>query len=396
MAAMVTAEEAARRLGVSRATLYAYVSRGLLQAHPAGDGRSSLYSAEAVDGLAVERRRGRRPKEVARSAIDWGVPVLETRLTLITGGRLYYRGRDATRLAESATLEEVAALLWDAQAGLAFPDEAPQAEPAFAALVGLPQAAPAHETLLTFFVAASRDEPTAAWRTEPARLFPACGALLRLMAAAAVRGAPTAEPAHARLARAWGQGAEGADLIRRALVLCADHELNASGFTARCVASTDASVRAAVAGGLAALSGPKHGFMTFRVEHLWNGLRPASLEGDLRERLAGGGGLPGFRHPLYPEGDIRAKALLGPILARSAEAQRFLEAVEALSGDRPTIDFALVALRRFLNLPEGAAFLIFALGRTAGWIAQALEQRAEGQLIRPRAVYAGEAPEGSA
>lgn len=396
MAAMVTADEAAHRLGISKATLYAYVSRGLLTAHPSKDGRSSLYSAAAVDRLAAERRRGRRPKEVARSAIDWGVPVLESRLTLITGGRLYYRGQDAAKLAEDATLEHVAALLWGAPEADVFTGEPPELAPAFAALLDLGEAAPAHETLLHYFVAASQDEPTAAWRTDPARLLPACAALVRLMTAAAVRGKPGAQPVHERLARAWGQGAEGANLIRRALVLCADHELNASGFTARCVASTGASVRAAVAGGLAALSGPKHGFMTFRVEHFWNGLRAESIAGDLRERLASGGTLPGFRHQLYPEGDIRAQTLLAPILPQSAEIRNVLAGVEDLVGERPSIDFALVALRRFLNLPEGAAFLIFALGRTVGWIAQALEQRADGHLIRPRAVYIGEPPESSA
>jgi citrate synthase len=391
---MLTAEEAAKRLGISKPTLYAYVSRGLLVAHPSGDGRSSLYNAEAVAQLALQRQRGRRPKEVARSAIDWGVPVLESRLTLISGGRLYYRGHDAVRLAEDAALEDVAALLWDVPADGAFSVETSETEPTFKALLPVIRAMPAHETLLTLFAAASRDEATAAWQQDAMRLYPACGMLMREMTAAALRADTSVEPIHRQLAEAWGQGEHGADLIRRALVLCADHELNASGFTARCVASTDASIRAAVIGGLAALSGPKHGFMTFRIEHLWRGLRQEHLVADLRERLGTGEALPGFRHPLYPEGDVRAKALLDPILSGDAEIRAFVESVEALSGARPSIDFALVALRRYLHLPEGAAFLIFAIGRTAGWIAHALEQRAGGQLIRPRAVYTGEPPAG--
>lgn len=389
----LTAAEAAQRLGVSRATLYAYVSRGLLKAHPAGDGRSSLYDTEAVEQLAAERRRGRRPREVARSAIDWGVPVLETRLTLITGGRLYYRGQDATELAQSCSLEAVAALLWGVPEQLAFAAGPEPATPAFEALLPLLSTAPVHETLLPLFVASGEDAPTAIWQRDPARLLPACGALMRHMAAAATRQMPSDAPLHQCLARAWGQGEAGADLIRRGLVLCADHELNASGFTARCVASTDASIRAAVIAGLAALSGPRHGYVTVRVEHLWNALRMDRLEADLRERLASGEALPGFRHPLYPEGDVRAAALLERIVPDNPEIGRFMATVEALAGARPSIDFALVALRRHLNLPPGAAFLIFALGRTAGWIAQALEQRAEGQLIRPRAVYTGVMPD---
>jgi citrate synthase len=177
-------------------------------------------------------------------------------------------------------------------------------------------------------------------------------------------------------------------------VLCADHELNASGFTARCVASTGASLRAAVIGGLAALSGGRHGGMTGRIETLWRSLDRSAVLGQLRRRLSADGELPGFGHPLYPEGDVRASAILERILPRFPRARALVSAVDELTGLAPNIDFALVALRRLLELPEGAAFGLFALGRSVGWIAHAIEQRETGQLIRPRAVYVGPIPDG--
>jgi citrate synthase len=389
MPGYLSADDAAQRLGISKATLYAYVSRGLLMAFPSDDGRSSRYLKDAVEVLAKERRRGRKPKDVARSTIDWGAPVLESQLTLIEGGRLFYRGRDAVRLSDAATLEAVAALLWNADETQAFPQEVPANGPGYNALLQAVGGMPAQETLMVLFAAVSQNEPTALWQQDAPRFWPACGALIRQLTATCLQAEVTVEAIHLRLARAWGLDAAGCDLVRRALVLCADHELNASGFTARCVASTDASLRAAVIGGLAALSGPRHGATTFRVERMWDRLRFDALKVDLRDRLEAGYALPGFGHILYPQGDVRADALLALILPESRETRAIVQAVDALTGEKPSIDFALVALRRFLNLPPGAAFLLFAIGRCAGWIAHALEQRANGQLIRPRAVYVG-------
>lgn len=386
------AEEAAGRLGVSRQTLYAYVSRGLLTAHDGADPRQSRYLAEDVARLAKERRRGRRPKEIARSTLDWGVPVLESALTLIEGERLYFRGRDAVALAEHATLEDVAGLLWQVEPALAFPAGTPDVPPAYAALLSCLAPQPANETLLPLFAAATDDDATASWR-DPGLEARGAGALVRHLAAAALRAPPAAGPVHLQLARAFGTDAAGADLIRRALVLCADHELNASGFTARCVASTGASLRAAVIGGLAALSGFRHGGATARVESFWGALDGGDMAGKIRRRLESGEALPGFHHPLYPNGDVRAKALLPLVLPRLPQAGEIIARVADLTGSHPSIDFALVALRRALDLPEGAAFLLFAIGRCVGWIAHAREQRATQALIRPRAVYTGPRPD---
>jgi citrate synthase len=203
---------------------------------------------------------------------------------------------------------------------------------------------------------------------------------------------PAAAPIHEQLAAAGGLDAHGAALLRRALVLLADHELNASTFAVRVVASTGASLGAAVAGGLAALSGPRHGAATAQVEALFDEVeRRGDAARVVAERLQRGEYLPGFGHPLYREGDPRGRALIealpsGGLLAEIAAA------VDALGGWRPNVDFALVALRRALALPRGAALALFAIGRSAGWIAHALEQQQGGRLIRPRARYVGERP----
>ncbi|WP_353179031.1 citrate synthase family protein [Delftia acidovorans] len=387
--------EATALLGVSRATLYAYVSRGLLHAHAADTPRESRYLREEVEQLARQRGQGRKPREVAQAALNWGLPVLESSITLIEQGRLYYRGEDAVDWARAHTLEETAALLWQYPADAAFAAHAVEAAPVLPDLQQRMAGQPCENTLLALFTVASDDAATAAWQQSPERLAAGCGALLRLLAACLLGTAPDKAPIHLQCAQAWALGAQGADLVRMALVLCADHELNASGFTARCVASTGASLRAAVVGGLAALTGGRHGGTTARVEALWDELGEAQAPARLRQRLARGETLPGFGHHLYPEGDVRA-ALLLEMLPRQGPAAALAAEVMALTGLAPSVDFALVALRRHLQLPAGSAFGLFALGRCAGWLAQALEQRATRQIIRPRAAYTGPRPAGLA
>lgn len=388
----LTSTEATALLGVSRATLYAYVSRGLLNAHAADRPRESRYLREEVEQLARQRSQGRKPRDVAQAALSWGLPVLESSITLIENGRLYYRGEDAAAWARSRTLEDVAALLWQCPAQAAF--DAPAA-PAPALLAPLQQALagqPREETLLALFTAASEDGPTAAWQQSPHRLAAGCGALLRLLAACLLGTAPDRAPVHRQCAQAWRLDAQGAELVRMALVLCADHELNASGFTARCVASAGASLRAAVVGGLAALTGARHGGTTARVEALWDELGEPMDPARLRQRLARGESLPGFGHHLYPEGDVRAALLLQQLLPLHPPWAALVDEAMELTGLHPSVDFALVALRRHLGLAPGSAFGLFALGRCTGWLAQALEQRATRQIIRPRAAYIGARP----
>jgi citrate synthase len=194
---------------------------------------------------------------------------------------------------------------------------------------------------------------------------------------------------HERLSRAWTGGVGAADAIRRCLVLSADHELNASTYAVRVVASTRASLGSCLLAGLAALGGPLHGGATDAVRaFMADQASLAAPETAIAARLARGERVPGFGHRLYPDGDPRASALLESFELPSGWGG-VTEAVENLTGVRPNIDFALVAIERQLALPPGAAFAMFAVARSVGWIAHALEQWAEGRLIRPRASYVG-------
>src|SRR5580704_2102591 len=376
----LSTDEALLRLRVRPQTLYAYVSRGRLRAEPdPAEPRRSRYRASDVAALAERKARGRKASDVAVGAIAWGEPVLASAITTVAGGRLYYRGQDAVRLSDAATLEEVARLL---RGGLGLPPDAHVAAPAG-------ETAPARA--FAVFAARATADPPAQDRLAEDLAAEAAG-LLDLMAAA-VAGpegwAPREEDAgaiHERLGRAWRAPREGCDAIRRALVLLADHELNASTFAARIAASTGASLSAAVLAGLAALSGPRHGGMAARVE----AFAAAAARDDWR-KASRGGPPPGFGHQLYPDGDARAAALLAAIEPPPALAALRAE-VEAATGERANMDYALTALRQSLLLPAEAPFALFAVARTAGWLAHAIEQIETGALIRPRARYVGQTP----
>ncbi|NHL67189.1 helix-turn-helix domain-containing protein [Burkholderia ambifaria] len=402
----LSAPEAAGILGVSMSTLYAYVSRGLLRSLPDGASKRRRYDADEVRLLARRRADAKRAGGVAERSLDWGVPVLESRITQIADGRLHYRGADAIALANDATLEEAAARLWDCP-----PARLAAASPASTGFDAAQwddwarrwaHLAPLERTLV-LLPAAAASLPRL-WAQGRDAQFDAATLLLRVTAAALAGSTPNDAPVHRQLAAAWRiRRRDEADLLRRALVLCADHELNPSTFAVRCIASTGTHLFGAIAGGLAALSGPRHGGETFRAGALLDeAAHAADLDRYLALRVAhderSDGArtvLSGFAHPLYPDGDPRARALLDALHATLPDraplqvARALATRVEAATGLRPSIDFALAVLERTLVLPDGAAFTLFAAGRTAGWIAHALEQYADGKLIRPRARYVG-------
>ena len=378
----LTADQAIAKLGISRQTLYAYVSRNRIGAVAAPDDpRRSLYDAADVRRLAERNRSGRSRHAVAASTISWGEPILVSAITRIEGGRLEYRGQDAISLSETATLEDIAALLWQVDA---LPPRRPgRAWPLARAASGVAESCIA---AMADLVMAGR------WSGRVQSVLPDAVRILDCMAWAACGATgssalPSSLPLHERLAAVWGVGPKAADMIRRALVLTADHELNVSTYAARVVASTRAPLGACVLAGLTALIGPLHGGATDEVRALL--ADPSMLadpEGAVAVRLARGEHIPAFGHKLYPNGDPRAAALLPSLPARS-QAQRLINAMQEMTGIAPNIDFALLMLEQRLRLPTGAAFALFAVGRTVGWIAHALEQWRDGTLIRPRAVY---------
>ena len=376
--AWISADEAMRRLGIRPQTLYAYVSRGRLEARPDPvDPRRSLYSAEEVYRLASRRTGPRRAADIASHSIAWGEPILASALTTVARGRLYYRGRDAIRLADHATLEDAAALFWDA----------PYAPPA--RTDALPTGALKARLFAALALRAGVD-PHARGRSTAALATDAASLLEALANAAAER--VSADPIHQRLATAWSLDARGADLVRRALVLLLDHELNASTFSARVAASTGASLAACALAGLSTLSGPLHGASVHGVLKFIREGERLGAHAAVRARLDEGRPLPGFGHPLYPEGDPRAAALLAA-LDPSAPIVALCASVASENGDHPNVDFAIAALACAHGLPDDAAFAVFAIGRAIGWLGHAMEQIATGALIRPRARYIGPTPE---
>jgi citrate synthase len=394
----LTSKEAARRLGVSAATLYAYVSRGLLRSEALDGSRERRYRADDVARLRRRREVGRKAESIANHALDFGTPVLESALTLIEDNRLHYRGVDASMLARTASLEEVARLLWECDdSPFAADNLPPLSTPLRRAWLAAATLAPVDRCLVLLPAAAALDH--ASWVEDRTAMLETGARVMRLLAAAVTAQPLSPRPVHEQLAAAWRVPDERAPLLRAALVLSADHEFNASAFAARVVASTGANLYGATMAGLAALNGPRHGGLTRRVSTLFDDLRKASdLDAELARRVRDRVYIPGFGHQLYPDGDVRAAtlfALLREAMPRSAElafAERLAAAVERLI-DRPAnVDFATVTVERVLGLPKDSALALFLLGRSVGWIAHALEQAAHGALIRPRARYTGPRP----
>ncbi len=376
--AWISADEAMKRLGIRSQTLYAYVSRGRLEARPdPADPRRSLYSAEEIAGLAARRVGPRRAADVATNAIAWGEPVLASSLTTIARGRLCYRGRDAIKLSEHATLEEAAALFWDAPYA-----PTPRSE--------VTPDGTLKARLFAALAARAGVDPHTRGRSKPV-LASDAASLLETLANAAT-GADGNNPIHHRLAAAWDLDPRGADFVRRALVLLLDHELNASTFSARVAASTGASLAASALAGLSTLSGPLHGASVNGVIKFIREGERLGARNAVRARLDEGRALPGFGHPLYPDGDPRAASLLAALSPADA-ITTLCAAVEAESGGKPNVDLAIAALAVSFDFPEDAAFAVFAIGRAVGWLGHAMEQIETGAHIRPRARYIGAAPE---
>jgi citrate synthase len=174
-----------------------------------------------------------------------------------------------------------------------------------------------------------------------------------------------------------------------------DHELNPSSFTARVVASAESSLYEVVLAGLCALRGHRHGGMSLLCYQLLTELERAdTLRTTLVEWHREKGFVPGFGHPLYPTGDVRAKALLQMLKKTrmgQSQAKLVAQAVQVLRKPA-TIDLVLAALARAYGLPASSPFAIFALGRIAGWIGHAIEQHRQSGVIRPRARYIGRMP----
>jgi len=423
MADFLTAAEAARRLGVKPATLYAYVSRGVLSRVRAPDGRASLFGAEEVERLA-RRGRPRRPAGVADITV-------ESAITEITGDSLRFRGLDVTRLAVSRTFEEVAELLWTGEFRSA--REPWRARPAAlaagrAAQAALPAGILPIERLQVIVPAMAATDPLrlqldrsaviAAGRNIIAGMVDCLAPPLPgddppetpryggLPAPRSPRPPGGGEWGEAVAGRLWSglcarreQGSPAPGLMRAlsaALVLLADHELAASTLAARAAASVRADPYAVVGTGLGAMSGALHGGASLGAETLMAAASgPDDVPRVVAELLRRGEKVPGFGHFVYRGGDPRAILLLdlvrraAPKSGQLAVADAVFAEVRQKSLPEPNIDFAIATLVRVASMVRGAGEAIFAVARTAGWIAHALEAYSGPGPLRPRAVYTG-------
>ncbi|MEQ1753739.1 MAG: citrate/2-methylcitrate synthase [Micropepsaceae bacterium] len=387
--ALIDIAEATKALGVNRNTLYAYVSRGLVRSssHP-DHPKTSLYDARDIQALIERKSRMRRPRMAAATALEFGLPVLKTKLTHFEGDSLFYRNVNAIDLSRTASLEDTARLLWNTGTdnpfdGLNFdPREVPgwlETNSRFAKARATDRAC-ALLPLLTNLPGTPAAHSASSGTRAAARL------LLAVVSAATADTKVVRSPIHKHVATALSTS-RASDTIRRALVLLADHELNASTFAVRVVASTGARHTNCVMSGLAALSGPRHGAATERARAFISQIGlPADAERIVGDRLDHAESIPGFGHFVYPAADPRAAELLTRFKIDSI-SRATLKAVRSMSGTQPNIDFALVAMERSFGLPDGTALTLFAIARTVGWLSHVFEQRAAGNLIRPRAEF---------
>ena len=300
----MSAAEAADALGVTRSSLYAYVSRGYVRSEArAGRSRERRYSREDVEALNRRKEERRDPEKAARRALQWGVPVLESAITLIANGRLYYRGHEATGLARSHSIAQVASLVWTGS----FDSPALESRWRWRPVAGAHRAdrIPFVSRAQSMLAIASAGDPVA-FDLRPHAVAQSGWRILNLLTSVAVRSPDPADTIDLTLARGGGN-ASSAAVIRAALILSADHELNVSSFTARCVASAGANPYDVVIAGLAAVEGTRHGGISIRVEALLRTLRRTrNIRAALVEQLRRGQAIDGFGHPLYRDADPRA------------------------------------------------------------------------------------------
>ena len=396
----MSSDEVVERLGISKSTLYAYVSRGLIRSEPDPvSPRSRRYRADDVERLLNRQRMRSDPESTATSALDWGSPVMETDISEIVDEHLTYRGYDAVELARTRSFEEVIGLLWneDFSSGLPQPSRRTVAvrEQLLRQVEPLRQALdiPARVQML---LPGLEQHDSSSYDFRPENL-QRIGANVIQAYIAGLAGADANAGIDRTLQAHWAPGEpDKARLIDAALILSADHQPNISTFTVRCVASAGAPLYSAIAAGIAALRGPKHGGATLQAAALVADIAsPDQAQTRLRQRLERGEQMAGFGHRLYPSGDPRGAALidlLREIVPESTElalAEAIISAALELRDSRPNFDFGLVMLCRALGQPGSTAFSLMALGRVAGWVAHAREAYERDRLIRPGSRFSG-------
>lgn len=400
----MSAQEAASELGISLTTLYTYVSRGAIRSEAvSGSRRVRAYLVEDIHRLKERKEMRQHPEQMLSKAISWGEPIIDSELTLVRDGCVYYRGRDAVELAESWKVEQVAALLWGfaesenaRQVGQFFTQERPQPVllqklATFREKLDLPNLSLLEQFQMVLPLLGTEDLRAYYPSQEDAL---ATSARLLWLFTCFLADATTPQATLAEtLQQAWApHDAQATQLLSAAMILNADNELSASAFTARCIASTRATLYGAINGALSAF----YDGQVFRFVSSFG--QNKHIKQVIVERLKQGEDIPGFEHPLFPAGDSRTVMLLKLLHTQYPEAfgtrlvETIVAEVEQMLGIHPRIELAYAALALNLNLTNEQFQAFFALARCIGWIGHALEQARSRQGIRPRARYTGIQP----
>jgi citrate synthase len=386
----LSAEEAAAILDISKPTLYAYVSRGLIRSLQGKDSRSRLYNRLDIDQLKGRKRIRSRPQSEMQSTLHWGAPILDSALTLIANQNLFYRGANALDLARTHSFSEVACWFWTGSWDSCFAASGP-------ALYLHKSGSDPLQTLQSWLIDLSSTDPAGYHLQFPA-LGPTGAAIVRqFLAILTGNQNPELRRVAGELQQCWCRSRTGAQrVLNAALILALDHELNVSSFTARVVASAGSNIYEIVSAAMCAFSGSRHGRASTRAELLLQRLLGGSVRNLIHRLLRSGEEIPGFGHPAYPGGDPRAGLIFqllkeeypdgySRIRRTVAQAERTLQRIANL-------DMALAAAGIVLGLPPQSGFHLFALGRLVGWIGHAAEQHSSHMVIRPRARYIGMMP----
>jgi citrate synthase len=391
-----TAAQAAEALGISISTLYVYVGRKGIRSQAISGSKQRRYWRPDIERL---RKNG---KSLPQASLDLTV---DSELTLLTEDDVFYRGRSAISLAETASFESVAALLWNADEAQTFSRPAPSPPKLFAPLDKLmseQRDVDRATALFPIFEAAD----IKSYDLTPLGMAHTGVDVLRWLATLTVRAkVPCGEPIHLFVARHLKRSKEEADLIRRLLVLCADHGFESGTLAVRAAASAGVTPWRAVITGLSVSSG-RHGRLAgYDATHRF--LKEIAVSADphkpVIQRLRDGEPLPGFdpplyRHgePIYRRGDPRARALLAYCskILRDDESfgrlQKALTLVREIRNLEP--NNALVCLYLFQRFGLDSHSTLFHLSRAAGWIGHAIEQHQAGEIQHRRGLYSGPLP----
>lgn len=389
------ADEAAAFLGVSKATLYSYVSRGMLTSRRLTSGSlKRVYHRAELSALKHRAGFRKNPEQAATEVIEFGIPILTTAISQITESEHSYRGISSRDLAREARFEQVAEFLWT---GVREEGRLPPANQAWGLQidVALADSSPTDHSPIERMQALLPElqhRSLHGFGTRPAALVPSAIEVMRYLVYLSC-GRQVAGSVAASLAVSWGADPQRLDTL---LTVVADHELNIATFTARCAASAGASLHQAVLAGLASLQGYRHLYGQVSEAKLFfqEVLDSGSPEDVIRSYLRRRGTIPGVHNPyrrLYVGHDPRVVTLVENL----AGTERFevltetLRLIEVATQEPPRIDFLLAVSEPLLGLPHDAIHSVIGIGRSAGIIAHVLEQYGSDHVIRPRARYVG-------